>query len=119
MVGEEWQRREGQRQQLLRQKLEHYSSLERQLQEALEKVQAQQNQLSEKEMKVSTLYVPVGVSLCGVCVRVCVCCVSDSGVLCVERCVGRLVWVGMFVCTPHIMFSLTTIECIFVTTVNH
>lgn len=52
LAGEEWQRREEQRQQLLRQKMEHYSSLERQLQDALTQVQAQQRQLSERETKV-------------------------------------------------------------------
>ena len=51
-TGEEWQKREEQRQQLLRQKLEHYSSLEKELQEALAQVQAQQKQLSERETKV-------------------------------------------------------------------
>ena len=51
-IGEEWQKREEQRQQLLRQKLEHYSSLEKELQEALVQVQAQQKQLSERETKV-------------------------------------------------------------------
>ena len=51
-TGEEWQKREEQRQQMLRQKLEHYSSLEKELQEALAQVQAQQKQLSERETKV-------------------------------------------------------------------
>ena len=51
-TGEEWQKREEQRQQLLRQKLEHYSLLEKELQEALGQVQAQQKHLSERETKV-------------------------------------------------------------------
>lgn len=36
----------------MRQKLEHYSSLEKELQEALVQVQVQQKQLSERETKV-------------------------------------------------------------------
>ena len=51
-LGEEWRRRETQRQQLLRQKLEHYTSLEKQLQEGLDKLQTQQNLLQERERKV-------------------------------------------------------------------
>ena len=51
-LGEEFRRREEQRQQLLRQKLEHYASLEQQLQEGLEKLHAQQKGLQERELKV-------------------------------------------------------------------
>lgn len=51
-LGEEWRRREAQRQQLLRQKLEHYTSLEKQLQEGLEKLQTQQKLLQDRERKV-------------------------------------------------------------------
>ncbi len=52
-LGEEWRRREGQRQHLLRQKLEHYSTLEKQLHEGLEELQTQQKSLTEKEAKLS------------------------------------------------------------------
>ncbi len=50
----EWRRREAQRQQLMRQKLEHYTSLEKQLQEGLDKLQTQQKVLQERENKVRT-----------------------------------------------------------------
>jgi len=55
-LGEEWRRREALRQELMRKKLEHYMSLEKQLQEGLEKLQAQQKVLQEKEIKVEWLW---------------------------------------------------------------
>jgi hypothetical protein len=51
-LGEEWRRREAQRQQLLHQKLDHYTSLEKQLLEGLEQLQTQQKLLQERERKV-------------------------------------------------------------------
>lgn len=51
-LGEEFRRREEQRQHLLRQKLEHYATLEKQLQDGLEKLHAQQQALQEREIKV-------------------------------------------------------------------
>lgn len=54
-LGEEWRKREGQRHELLRKKLEHYSSLERKLQEGLQKLQDQQKTLAAREVKVGIL----------------------------------------------------------------
>ena len=51
-LGAEWRKREEQRQLLVRKKVEHYSNLEKQLQEGLEKLHAQQKVLQEREMKV-------------------------------------------------------------------
>ncbi len=51
-LGEEFRHREEQRQHLLRRKLEHYATLEKQLQEGLEKLHTQQKGLQEREMKV-------------------------------------------------------------------
>ena len=51
-LGAEWRRREGQRQQLMKQKVEHYTALEQQLQEGLEKLQSQQKVLQGQELKV-------------------------------------------------------------------
>ena len=51
-LGEELQRREVQRQTMLKQKLDHYSSLERQLQDGLQQLAAQQRALAEREVKV-------------------------------------------------------------------
>ena len=52
-LGEEWRRREEQRQQLFQQKLAHYATLERQLQDGLEKLQEQQKLLQERELRVT------------------------------------------------------------------
>ena len=52
-LGEELQRRETQRQAMLKQKLDHYSSLERQLQDGLQQLASQQRVLGEREAKVN------------------------------------------------------------------
>ncbi len=51
-LGEELQRRETQRQAMLKQKLDHYSSLERQLKDGLQQLATQQRALTEREVKV-------------------------------------------------------------------
>ena len=51
-LGDELQRRESQRQTLLKQKLDHYTSLETQLKDGLQQLQSQQRAVTEREAKV-------------------------------------------------------------------
>ena len=54
-LGEEWKKRDYQRQRLLEQKLQNYCRMEGELQVGLEKLQHQQKTLINREIKVELL----------------------------------------------------------------